>query len=97
MLSTIATIKSVTKGVYAEGGIVPGNNMSGDNVPVMANSGELILTRAMQSNIASQLEGGGVQNLRLSATITGEQIRLALNNNGKRTGRGEYVTSNFMR
>ena len=97
MLSTIATIKSVTKGGYAEGGIVPGNNMSGDNVPIMANSGELILTRAMQSNIASQLEGSGVQNLRLSATITGEQIRLALNNNGKRTGRGEYVTSNFMR
>ena len=100
MLSTIATIKSVTKGGYAEGGIVPGNSMSGDNVPMSMygiNSGELILNRAQQSNIASQLEGGGVQNLRLSATITGEQIRLALNNNSKRTGRGEYVTSNFMR
>ena len=100
MLSTIATIKSVTKGGFAEGGIVPGNSMSGDNLPLSdygINSGELILSRAQQSNLASQLTGGGVQNLRLSATITGEQIRLALNNNGKRTGRGEYITSNFMR
>ena len=100
MLSTIATIKSVTKGGYAEGGIIPGNNMSGDNVPMSMygiNSGELILNRAQAGIIAHELEGGGVQNLRLSATITGEQIRLALNNNGKRTGRGEYVTSNFMR
>ena len=98
MLSTIATIKSVTKGGYAEGGIVPGNNMSGDNLPMYGlNSQELILNRAQAGIIAHELEGGGVQNLRLSATITGEQIRLALNNNGKRTGRGEYVTSNFMR
>lgn len=98
MLSTIATIKSVTKGGFAEGGIVPGNNMSGDNVPMYGvNSQELILNRAQAGIIAHELEGGGVQNLRLSATITGEQIRLALNNNGKRTGRGEYVTSNFMR
>ena len=100
MLSTIATIKSVTKGGFAEGGIVPGNSMSGDNLPLSdygINSGELILSRAQQSNLASQLTGGGIENLRLSATITGEQIRLALNNNGKRTGRGEYITSNFMR
>ena len=98
MLSTIATIKSVTKGGFAEGGIVPGNNMSGDNVPMYGlNSQELILNRAQAGIIAHELEGGGMQNLRLSATITGEQIRLALNNNGRRTGRGEYVTTNFMR
>jgi hypothetical protein len=97
MLSTIATIKSVTKGGFAEGGIVPGNNQSGDNMLYGLNSQELILNRAQAGIIAHELEGGGMQNLRLSATITGEQIRLALNNNSKRTGRGEYVTTNFMR
>ena len=74
--------------------------MSGDQLRTSdygLNSGELILNRAQAGIIAHELEGGGVQNLRLSATITGEQIRLALNNNGKRTGRGEYITSNFMR
>jgi hypothetical protein len=33
-----------------------------------------------------------MQNLRLSATVTGDQIRLVLNNNGKRKGFGEQLT-----
>ena len=73
--------------------MVPGNNYSGDRIPVLVNSGELILNRAQQGNIASQLQGGA-QNLNLDAVITGEQIRLVLNNNGRRTGRGEYVQTN---
>ena len=56
------------------------------------NSGELILNRAQQDSIASQIQDGGMQNLRLSATVTGEQIRLVLNNTGKRQGMGEYLT-----
>ena len=36
------------------------------------------------------------QTEKLEAVVTGEQIRLALNNNGRRTGRGEYVQSNRM-
>ena len=101
MVSTISAIHSATG--YAQGGIVkaaggtvvPGNNYSGDMVPAMLNSGELVLNRAQQGNLASQLEGGGMQNLQLSATIRGEDIKLALNNNSRRTGRGEYVTTNF--
>ena len=81
----------------ANGYFVPGNHYSSDMTPIMADAGELILNRAAQGNIASQLEGGGLQNLNLSAIITGEQIRLVLNNNGRRTGRGEYVTTNFTR
>lgn len=93
MVSTIATIHSATG--YAQGGMVQGNTYSGDMVPIRANAGEVVLTRAMQGNLASQLEGNGLGNLNLSATISGEQIRLALNNNGRRTGRGEYVQTNF--
>ena len=102
MLSTISAIHSATG--YAQGGIVDGRGggfvggmaYSGDNVGnVRLDSGELVLNRAQQSTLATQLEGGGMQNLRLSAVITGEQIRLVLNNNGRRTGKGEYVQTNF--
>ena len=80
---------------HAAGGwVVPGNDHA-DRTLIAASSGELILNRAQQGNLASQLEGGAIDNLHLSATITGEQIRLALNNNSRRTGNGEYVTTNF--
>ena len=95
MISTIASIKSATSGNFASGGIVPGNSYSGDNMRTSdygINSGELILNRAQQDSIASQIQDGGMQNLRLSATVTGEQIRLVLNNTGKRQGMGEYLT-----
>ena len=81
---------------HAKQGFVPGNNYS-DNVPIMVSSGELILNRAQQGNIASQLEGNGLQNLHLEAVLRGEDMRLSLKNNGRRTGRGEYVTTNFRR
>ena len=88
-------------GRAALGMTIPGNSMSGDNLrmPVVGggmigvNSGEVILNRAQQGNLASQLEGGAFENLKLDAVISGEQIRLVLNNNGRRTGRGEYVQS----
>ena len=61
------------------------------------NAGETILTRAQAGNLVSQLEGNGLGNLNLSATVKGEDIRISLKNNGRRTGRGEYVTTNFRR
>jgi len=90
-------------GRAAGGMMIPGNSMSGDRLRlpvdggrgmIGVNSGELILNRAQQGVIASQLEGG-IGAMQLSAIITGEQLRLVLNNNGRRTGRGEYVTTNF--
>lgn len=94
MVNMINTIHSSTG--YANGGIVGGNSYSGDNLHTSdygINAGELVLNKAQQGNLASQLEGGGMQNLNLEAVIRGEDIRLALNNNGRRTGRGEYVQS----
>lgn len=96
MISTIASIKSATSGNFAEGGIIPGNSYSGDNVRAYGlNSGELILSKSQQNSIADQLQGGGLGNLQLSAVIDAEQIRMVLNNRGRRTGRGEYIQSRF--
>ena len=79
--------------VRAAGGVVAGNTYSNDQIPALLNAGEVVLNRSQVGNLYNQLQGGGMQNLNLTATIKGEQIRLALNNNGRRTGRGEYVQS----
>lgn len=52
-------------GHYAQGGIVPGTSYSGDNVPAYVNSGELILNRAQQSNLARQLTAGPAVNVQV--------------------------------
>lgn len=46
---------------FQSGGIVPGNQRTGDNVLASVNSGELILTEAQQENIVGKLSpsGGG--------------------------------------
>lgn len=80
--------------VHAANGYVTGNHYSGDQVPALLNAGELVLNRSQVGNLASQLNdarGGG----QLEAVITGEQLRLVLNNNGRRTGRGEVLTTKF--
>ena len=110
MIAMISQIHSATgyqnggivKG-YSTGGTITGSSYSGDKIGgvvdgsqfVGLNAGELVLNKAQQSNLASQLQGGGLSNLNLTATIKGEQLKLVLNNNGRRTGRGEYVTTNF--
>ena len=79
---------------HAASGILMGNSYSGDNIGnVRLNAGELVLNKAQQGNLAAQLTGGGLQNLRLEAVVSGEQIMLASNNRGRRTGRGEIVQS----
>ena len=85
--------------VKAAGGTIVGNSYSGDNMRGLGpggqlyglNAGEVVLNKSQVSNLASSLTGNGLQGMKLDAVITGEQIRLVLNNNGRRTGRGEYV------
>ena len=100
MATTIAQIRANTG--YAEGGIIKGNSYSGDNVGgvvdgsqfVGLNAGELVLTKAMQGNLASQLQDnrGGGRGGYTPSHVSGEQIWIALNAYTKRTGRGELVT-----
>lgn len=99
----IAVISSLTKGFHhggvvhaALGAVVPGGNYSGDLVPAMLNSGEIVLNQAQQGNLASQLnDAGTLRNLQLTTQLNGEDILLAIDNHGRRTGKGELVTSNI--
>ena len=94
MATTISTIHSLTN--LSEGGFIPGNSYSGDNIPgnggtVGLNSGELVLNRSQQNNLANALQGGP-QGLDLRAVVSGEQIVLVANRSLKRRGKGELVT-----
>ena len=78
--------------VRGAGGLVAGNSFSGDNVPALLNSGEVVLNRAEAGVIANALNNGGIDNINLSAKVSAEDIIFVLKNNGRRTGRGEYAT-----
>lgn len=86
---------------FADGGVVPhaafglkvpGNNFSGDQVPALLNSGELVLNRFQQQALAANLQGVGGVGGYVPSHISGEQIWLVMNRYTKRTGKGEVVT-----
>ena len=89
MATTISTIHSLTG--FENGGEIKGNSFSGDNIPIMANAGEVVLTRAMAGNVAAQLQGSG-SNVHVTGELRGESIYLAVNRSLKRRGKGELVT-----
>lgn len=106
ILTTISAIVSAIQVIagadaiipFAQGGIaraaggyrVPGTRYSGDRVPALLNSGELVLNRAQQGVLASALTGSNTQHL--EAVVSAEQIRFVLNNNARRRGASEYIT-----
>lgn len=94
MMSSISAIHSATG--YAEGGIIKGNSYSGDNImanggSIGLNAGELVLNKAQQSTLASELQNGG-NRIQVIGRLSGEQLFLCAENWAKRTGKGEFVT-----
>ena len=95
MISVISAIHSATG--YANGGVIDGQftgtTYSSDQIPVMVNAGETILTRAQAGNIASQLtDTRSTATPHLVAEVSGEQINFVLKNRNLRWGgSGENV------
>ena len=78
----------------AKGYAVPGRHYSGDVTPIMANAGELVLNRAQQGNLASQLQEGDHQTSAPARPyVTGQDIFLGLNNYLIGSGQGELITT----
>lgn len=93
MVSTISAIKSATAGSYEQGGIVPGNSYSGDNLTANVNSGEVILSMAQSKNLATILRQQNSNNKSYQPSyVSGEQIWVAMNRYLKRSGQGEVLT-----
>ena len=89
MATTISTIHSLTG--FENGGEIKGNSFSGDNIPIMANAGEVVLTRAQQGNLASQLEGAAT-NVHVTGEVHGTKLFLVMNRALKVANKGEIVT-----
>ena len=90
MATTISTIHQLSG--YEQGGIVKGNSYSGDNImanggTIGLNAGELVLTKAMQGNLASQMQGGGLQNMNIAGRIKGTDIILSIDRSLKLEGK----------
>lgn len=96
----IAAMSSMPR--FASGGIVPGASFTGDKVPALLNSGEMILNGSQQSNLFNMLNSGaydslsrkimplsGSNEIRLSSDIAikGDTLYLTLNNYLKKTGK----------
>lgn len=93
MVSTISQIHSSTG--YAEGGIVKGNTYSGDMIQandgtIGLNAGEVVLNKAQQGVLASQLQGAG-GNINLRGIIRGEDILVVADRSARRQGKGELL------
>ena len=66
-----AQIATIAAQKFATGGIVGGNSTSGDRVPAMVNSGEMILNRQQQNNLFNQINsGGGGGAITINAPVT---------------------------
>ena len=89
LATTISTVHSLTG--FSHDGIVDGNSYSGDNIPIMANAGELVLTKADQASLVNHLDNAGIAGLGPSK-VSGEQIYVVLNRYTRRSGKGELVT-----
>lgn len=80
--SVIAAIASTPK--FANGGIVPGLSYSGDKVPALVNSGEMILNKTQQGNLFRMIAGGGGRagNVNVSGefTVRGRDLVAVISN-----------------
>ena len=100
-------VKIAAAAAMAHGGVVPraafgyavpGNHYSGDTTPILANAGEVILNKAQQGNLVSQLqENGSPSGSPVLPYVTGQTVFLGINNHLKAAGYGELVTTKMLR
>ena len=90
LTSAMASVRSI--GNFAEGGIVGGTNYQ-DGITARVSSGEMFINQADQKKLYDSIHSGNLGGGSGRAVITGEQIVIATNNWGKRTGRGELLFS----
>lgn len=80
----------------ALGFAIPGTHYSGDTTPILANAGEVILNKAQQGNLVSQLPSDQTQPSSSRPYVSGQDIFLGTNNYLKSTGQGGLVTTRFL-
>jgi hypothetical protein len=103
-VATIVANKPVPPS-YATGGIVPGTSYTGDKVPALVNSGEMILNASQQRNLFDKINSGGgganvnvynnaANDVNAKATVTEDGIKVVINRTvAKSMADGKYNTS----
>lgn len=94
MLSSIEAIKNATH--FAQGGIVGGSDYT-DNTPIMVSSGELILNKAQQNTLATELTRQDGQGFVCQPYVLGQNVYLGMNNYLQGAGQGQIVTTSMLR
>ena len=74
-------------------GTVTGMSYSGDNIPIMANAGEVVLTRAQAGVIADAVSGGGGGGGVLYTEVSGDALRIILDRSSRKRSKGTYMTT----
>jgi hypothetical protein len=74
------------------GGRIDGTTYSSDQIPIMANAGEIVLNTAQQQNVAQGLQNSGLRGLNLKTKVKGTELLVWLDNSLAQSGRGELVT-----
>ena len=69
---------------FAEGGIVGGSSFTGDRVPAMVNSGEMILNKTQQARLLKIANGGAPGDNTVTFHISGTDLVGVLNNNSRK-------------
>ena len=88
--SALAAFASIPS--FAEGGVVPGVNFR-DGVAARLSSGEMVINPHDQKKLYDSIRRGEMGGGGGRAIVTGEQIVLAVNNYGKRSGKGILIKS----
>ncbi len=83
--SAISAAKKVNTQKFADGGIVGGSSFTGDRVPAMVNSGEMILNKTQQARLFKIANGGGAEGSNVTFHISGSDLVGVLNNNNRKS------------
>lgn len=95
MINTISAIKSSTAGSYASGGVIGGNNYN-DGLSANVSSGEVIFNKTDAGKLYDYVHSnsalsGGRGTLRLVTEVSGSNLRIVLNNDGRERGVGRVI------
>lgn len=90
--ATAANVAKIAGVQFAEGGIVPGNSYTGDNVAARLNSSEMVLNRQQQAQLFRQANGEGGSNDSLLGAISAlgdriERMNITVVANGRELAR----------
>lgn len=69
---SVALVAAQAIAGYEDGGIVPGNSMSGDKIPARVNSREMILTTGQQRELWDMANGGGGSGSNVTVNVINE-------------------------